>query len=66
MNYTEEQLETMQRAAPDMLEALENLTEILNSMYEDPELVGAYKVHYDINDIREARFVIAKAKGESQ
>jgi len=50
----------------DMLEALENIASILESIHEDNEVLNAYKVHYDLEDIKAARNTIAKAKGESQ
>jgi len=51
MQYTKEQLEAMEKAAPDMLEALEDLIEQLEFGYPCLKLVGE---------------AIAKAKGEGK
>jgi len=57
MNYTPEQLEAMQKAAPDMLEALESII----ATWDGP----LYR-HEMAPNIDKARAAIAKAKGESK
>ena len=59
MQYTKEQLETMEKAAPDMLEALEELTAMVE---RQPD----FNDDGDGLTISRCYEAIAKAKGESQ
>lgn len=55
-----------QDCAEEMYEALDNLVTILQSIHEDPEVLNAYKTHYEEEDIKLALAALAKARGETK
>jgi len=75
MQYTKEQLETMEKAAPDMLEALESTNkELAAVILRLNELSTKFALargldepdYHDMQTCHENQLLIAKAKGESK
>lgn len=58
------EIDMLKQQRDELLAALKDASEIISDIHSDPEVLNAYKVHYDNDDILRAEAAIKNAEGE--
>lgn len=60
----DDEMSKLKQQRDELLAALKDTVEIIYGLHSDPEVLNAYKVHYDNDDILRAETAIKNAEGK--